>query len=147
MRPLAPLAAVLVLLASACGGNSTAEIPDGSYRAFSVTEGEVPEISLSIDGDSLTFTAAGGEEVETTLAAQGDVHPVCGTDREDEVFAVGTSLSFVGAEYTRPGLFGDCGITAPVRVTLVDLDSYDDALGVVPFARWVELCATSDPDC
>jgi hypothetical protein len=141
-----PLVLVLSLVVSACGGTSAAEISDGSFRAFAVADGEVPDLSLSIDGDVLSFSSS-GEDVEATLAADGDTYPVCGTDREDEVFEVGTTITVGDAEYTSPGLFGDCGVTTPVRVTLVDLDSFDDDLGVVPFARWVELCDTTDPDC
>jgi hypothetical protein len=46
-----------------------------------------------------------------------------------------------------PAVVGDCGQTTPKRVTLVDLDSYDEAGGPFKYTRWVEFCDTTDPDC
>jgi hypothetical protein len=134
------------LVATACGGASGAEISDGTYRAFAVAEGEVPDAELSIDGQSLALMGA-NRTIEMTLEADGESYPVCGTDRDDDVFALGTAVTVGDVDYTRAGLFGDCGVTTPVRVTLVDLESYDETLGVVPFARWAEFCDVTDPDC
>jgi len=142
----APAILVVSLVAAACGGTSGAEISDGTYRAFAVAEGEVPDAELSIDGQSLVLTGANGA-IQMTLETDGESYAVCGTDRDDDVFAVGTAVTVGEVDYNRAGLFGDCGVTTPVRVTLVDLESYDEMLGVVPFARWVELCDVTDPDC
>ncbi len=136
----------LVVLVVACGGGGAAEIADGSYRAFAVAEGEVPDLSLEIDGNALTFTGPGGI-TEASLGAIAGAYRVCGTETEDDVVEVDTAVTVDAVEWANPGIFGDCGITSPERVTLVDLDSHDEALGVVPFARWIELCDTTDPDC
>lgn len=144
-KPVVALIA-LGLFVTSCGGGGAAEIATGSYRAFAVAEGAVPDLALAIDGAALTFTGA-GDTTEATLGDPAGTYPVCGTDREDEVIGLDTPVTVGDAEYTNPGIFGDCGLTAPVRVTLVDLDSFEDGSGVVPFARWVELCDLSDPDC
>lgn len=136
----------LVVLVVACGGGGTAEIADGSYRAFAVAEGEVPDLTLEIDGDTLAVTGPGGI-TEARLGAIAGSYPVCGIEAEGDVVEVDTAVTVGAVEWANPGIFGDCGITSPERVTLVDLDSHDEALGVVPFARWVELCDTVDPDC
>lgn len=135
----------LALAVAACGGTS-AEITDGSYRTFAAADGAGPDLSLDVDGDALTFTGPGGT-TEATLGESAGSYPVCGPDQDAPVLRVGTPVMVGDDEWADPGLFGDCGITSPVRVTLVDLDSLDDSLGVVPFARWVELCDLADPDC
>lgn len=141
---------VIVLLSlafavAACGGTS-AEITDGSYRAFAIADGAVPELSLDVDGDALTFTGPGGV-TEAALGETAGPYPVCGPDRDEDVLRVGSPVMVGDVEWADPAMFGDCGITSPVRVTLVDLGSLDESLGVVPFGRWVELCDVDDSDC
>jgi hypothetical protein len=134
------------LLVAACGGGGTAEITDGSYRAFAIAEGAVPDLTPAIAGETLTFTAP-GVTTEASLGDRAGSYPVCGTDRENDVISLDNSVVVGDVEYPNPGVFGDCGLTASVRVTLVDLDSFVDGSGVVPFARWVELCDVGDSDC
>ena len=57
----------------------------------------------------------------------------------------GGPVALAGTTFARPALFGDCGMTRPVRVTVVDLDSTTPT-GTFGFTRWVEFCDTKDPD-
>ena len=42
---------------------------------------------------------------------------------------VGTPLTVGSVALSAPAIFGDCGQTTPKRLTLVDLDSYDELAG------------------
>lgn len=123
------------LALAGCGGvdvssaSAPAGVSDGSYAYLaSSAPGNAPAALLTIDGDTLTLTGEAGAVTTTTGEPA-------------------TPLTIGSVHLAAPALFGDCGQTTPKRVTLVDLDSYDEAGGPFGFTRWVELCDTSDADC
>lgn len=141
------------LALAGCGGvdvssaSAPAGVSDGSYAYLaSSAPGNAPAALLTIDGDTLTLTGEAGAVTTTTgePAAPAILCPPSGTGRPA---TVGTPLTIGSVHLAAPALFGDCGQTTPKRVTLVDLDSYDEAGGPFGFTRWVELCDTSDADC
>lgn len=60
---------------------------------------------------------------------------------------VDAALSVGAVALSSPAVFGDCRQVTPTRVTLVDLDSLDEAPGPLSYTRWVENCDTTDPGC
>ena len=150
MSRRAILAAALTsaaLALTACQSGPSA-VASGDYRGYAASAevGEVPPVTLTIDGSTLTF---GENDVLTTaeLGAGGDEYVVCPPSGSGYPALLGPPLSLGPVTFDSPAIIGDCGVTAPVRVTVVDLTSVDDEQGLFPFTRWVEFCDTTDPDC
>ena len=135
-------AAALAL--GACGSSSIG-VQDGEYRSFASSESSTPEATMVIDGSSLTLTGD-GTTTQATIADSGSSSVVCPPDSSAEVLPLDGAVTIGAISVARPGIFGDCGITTPVRVTIVDLDS-ETTTGGFPFTRWFEMCDVTDPDC
>ena len=134
-------AAALVL--GACGSSSIV-VEDGDYRSLASSESSTPEAIMVIDGSALTLTVD-GTATRATIEGSGSSYVVCPPDTSAEVLPLDGAVTIGAISFARPGIFGDCGITTPVRVTIVDLDS--ESGGGFPFARWIEMCDVTDPDC
>jgi hypothetical protein len=102
-------------------------------------------VSLTITGDAVVLTQ-GSDTVESTFGQPPDTEYVlCPPDGTGSHRPLGAPIDVDGVQLARPALFGDCGPTKPIRVTLVDLDATTDQ--AFPFKSWAELCDTDDPDC
>jgi hypothetical protein len=141
------------LLLAGCSGGSDgdsqgpAAVADGSYRLLATSTTQDPDatVSLQITGDSVVLTQ-GSETVEQTLGQPvGTEYVLCPPDGKGSPRSLGTPVEVGGVQLASPALFGDCGQTKPVRVTLVDLDETTEA--AFPFQDWAEFCDTKDPDC
>jgi hypothetical protein len=143
-------AAVVLLLAAGCADDvSPAQVQDGSYRLFATSESTSVDAAgaseLLIDADTVSLTD-GANTSTVVLGEPTDERVVCPPSGEGSPLSMDVPLSVDGVTFTRPALFGDCGQTTPVRVTLVDLESTDTSLRF-PFTRWAEFCDVTDPDC
>jgi hypothetical protein len=145
------LGAVLVL--GGCSGGSDgdsqgpAAVADGSYRLLATSTSQDPDaiVSLQITGDSVVLMQ-GSDTLEGTLGQPvGTEYVLCPPDGKGPPRPLDAPLDVGGVRLTSPALFGDCGQTKPVRVTLVDLDETTEAS--LPFQDWAEFCDTKDPDC
>jgi hypothetical protein len=141
------------LLLGGCSGGSDgasqgpAAVADGSYRllATSASQERDATVSLQISGDSVVLTQ-GSDAVDGTLGQPGSAEYVlCPPDGKGSPRPLGAPVEVRGVALASPALFGDCGQTKPVRVTLVDLDATTEQ--AFPFQNWVEFCDTKDPDC
>jgi hypothetical protein len=142
-----------VLVLAGCAGGTggdppgPAAITDGSYRLLATSAGQDPDatVSLTITGDTLVLTQ-GSDTTEDSLGQPGDTEYVlCPPGGTGSPRPLSAPIDVDGVHLARPALFGDCGQTTPVRVTLVDLDATTDQ--AFPFATWAEFCDTGDPDC
>jgi hypothetical protein len=142
-----------ILLLAGCSGGSDgdsqgpAAVADGAYQLLATSTSQAPDatVSLQITGDSVVLTQ-GSTTVEGTLGQPGATEYVlCPPDGKGSPRPLGTPIEVGGVQLTSPALFGDCGQTKPVRVTLVDLDATTEA--AFPFQNWAEFCDTKDPDC
>lgn len=136
----------LVLLAGCA--SAPADVASGDYRAYAASAeiGQVPPVTLVIDGSTLTFGEA--DVLTSVQSSPGTAEVVvCPPDRTGIPALLGPTLSIGPANFAEPALVGDCGDTSPARVTVVDLTSADGTVAPFPFTRWVEFCATADPDC
>ena len=147
-RPWTPALMAVVVLAVAACQSGPADVASGDYRAFAASSeiGAVPPVTLTVDGTALTFgeldmlnareLGQGGEEVV-----------VCPPDVRGVPASLGEPFSLGSTTFEDPAIVGDCGVTSPRRVTVVDLASADGSVAPFPFTRWVEFCDTTDPDC
>jgi hypothetical protein len=141
-----------VLALAGCGGSDDssggpAKVSDGAYTFLaSSAAGGAPAASLTIAGDTLTLTGDGGP-VTATIGEPAAEAVLCPPSGKGQPATLGTPLTVGSVAMAAPAVFGDCGQTTPQRVTLVDLDSYDEAGGPMKYTRWVEFCDTTDPDC
>lgn len=149
-RPVV-VAACLGLALAGCGSSGStaggpAALTDGSYRILAASDGATPAATLDLTGVELTLTDAGA----TTRATIGGAAPevvLCPPSGKGEPRRLDSSVTVGELRFEQPAIFGDCGQTKPLRVTLVDLKSSDGSQAPLPFARWVEFCASTDPDC
>lgn len=137
--------AAIALLAAACGGSSPSRPADGTYTGYAASDGSVPAGTLLVDGESYVLDI-GGSSQEGRLTESDTQYVVCPPDGEATVEQMGAALTIGDLTFTTPAVFGDCGETAPVRVTIVDVATADMDMAF-PFITWVELCDTTDPDC
>lgn len=149
----AALVASSVFALAGCGGSDGAssgapsEVSDGAYAYLaSSAGGSAPAVSLTIAGDAITLTGDTGP-VTATIGEPATEAVLCPPSGKGQPAKVGTALNVGSVALASPAIFGDCGQTTPMRVTLVDLDSYDEAGGPYKYTRWVEFCDTTDPDC
>jgi hypothetical protein len=142
------LAAAAVLALSACAASGPAEVESGQYRllATSNPSGGVPaDVSLIVDGDALTLVS-GADKAHYTLGDAGEEFTLCPPSGSGTARPLDAPLTLGRLQLAQPAVFGDCGTTAPMRITVVDLASVDEA-NRFPFARWAEFCDTVDPSC
>jgi hypothetical protein len=149
----AALVASTVLALAGCGGSGDstssgpAPISDGAYAYLaSSAGGGAQAATLTIAGGTLTLTGDAGP-VTATIGEPATEAVLCPPSGKGQPAEVGAALTVGSVSLASPAIFGDCGQTTPKRVTLVDLDSYDEAGGPLKFTRWMEFCDTSDPDC
>ena len=142
-----------VLALAGCGGSDSstsggpAAISDGAYAYLaSSAGGGAQAATLTIDGDSLSLTGDAAP-VTATIGEPAAEAVLCPPSGKGQPSTLGTPLTVGSVALASPAIFGDCGQTTPKRVTLVDLDSYDEAAGPFKYTRWVEFCDTTDPDC
>ena len=150
--PAGALAGALMLIGLAgCsssddGSGGPGQVADGSYVFLASSAGGTPAATLEIAGQELTLV----EGATTTSATVGAAVPeavLCPPSGKGQPQSIDTPLTVGGISLSTPAIFGDCGQVTPVRVTLIDLDSYDEAGGPFGYTRWVEFCNTTDPDC
>lgn len=143
----------LVLTLSGCSGGSDgdgagpASLSDGAYRLLATSASQVPDptVQLQITGDTIVLTHGAGT-VQGILGPAGpDEYVLCPPDGTGSPRPLGSPVEVGEVRLASPGLFGDCGQTTPVRVTLVDLSATTDQ--AFPFQSWAEFCDTTDPDC
>ena len=149
----AVLVASSVFGLAGCGGSDgsssggPATISDGAYAYLASSAGGSPlAATLTIAGDTLTLTGDAGP-VTATIGEPAAEAVLCPPSGKGQPATVGTPLTVGAVALASPAIFGDCGQTTPKRLTLVDLDSYDEAGGPFKYTRWLEFCDTSDPDC
>jgi len=143
----------LVLALGGCSGGSDgsargpAALSDGTYRllATSASQDPDPTVTLEIIGDTVELTQ-GTDSVQGALGQAGSgEYVLCPPDGTGSPRPLGSPVEVGEVRLANPALFGDCGTTTPVRVTLVDLSVTTDQ--VFPFQNWAEFCDTTDPDC
>ncbi len=146
MRPAAALAAAPVALVLAGCGSGPSDVADGSYRAYATSGTQSLDADLTITGEQAIVTT-GDAESTFAIGVPGDSFVLCPPDGSGQPRPLDGQLTFGTLTLDEPAVFGDCGTTSPLRVTLVDLASYDAANGPFPFMEWVEFCDLEDPDC
>lgn len=138
-------AALLVL--AACQP-ATGQLGNGTYRAFAASPGiePLPDAQVSVSDETIRVTESG---VTTTVSATAGTqeYVLCPPDGRGTPNVLGPALTIGGVSFERPALIPDCGVTTPKRITLVDESSVEDRGSPFPFARWIEFCDTTDPDC
>lgn len=123
-------------------------VPEGTYRllADSSTTSPTTADSLAVSSSRVTLTATDATST-VLLGAATSEYTLCPPSGRGPARSLASPLTINGTSYARPALFGDCGQTKPARVTIIDLDSYNDGATKMPFNRWAEFCDTRDPDC
>lgn len=138
--------AVVVVGLSACQAGPP-EVEDGEYRFFASSESaQHPDATLRVKGESVTLSVDDVESV-TTLARGDEEYTICPDSRDGRPQTLTNPVALGDTHFAAPAVFGDCGVTKPARVTLVDLDSIDDDGSLPAFTRWAEFCDVTDPDC
>jgi hypothetical protein len=142
-------AAAALVAAPALGGcqdNGAAPLGDGDYRLYATSSaGIVPDATLAITGPDVTL-AQGSSIAEYALGAPAAAVTGCPPSGKGTPVRVDGPMVIGDLGLQSPALLGDCGQTRPVRVTVVDLESFDEGLRF-PFTRWAEFCDITDPDC
>jgi hypothetical protein len=139
----------VVLAGCSSSGESAggpAPVTDGSYAFLASSTGRTGSATLAISGTQLTL-AQGGAATSGTIGAAAPEAVLCPPSGKGQPLQVDGALAVGELALAAPAIFGDCGQAKPKRVTVVDLDSYDEAAGPFGYTRWVEFCDTTDPDC
>lgn len=147
-RPIAVLGAALLGLVLAGCQSGPQSVPDGTYRLLSDASTTSPGAgdSLQISSNAVMLSSAGAT-TSAELGAATAQYTFCPPSGKGTARSLGSPLTINGTDYATPAVFGDCGQAKPTRVTIVDLDSYNDGATQLPFSRWAEFCDVSDPDC
>ena len=147
-RSMLPLIAAFALMMAGCSSSSPDAVSDGEYRTYATSEstGENPPVALTISGDDATF-AIDGETLSVTIGDAGAEYLVCPPGTKGSVRPLGGTVTLGSLILTQPAIFGDCGVTSPKRVTIVDLDGVNADSWPFPFSRWIEMCDVTDSDC
>jgi hypothetical protein len=145
-----PIALIIAgaLIMAGCSSSSPEAISDGEYQTYATSDStsDPSPVNLTISGDDATFSID-GETLSVTIGAAGGEYVVCPPDTKGAVRSLGAALTLGSLTLTQPAMFGDCGVTSPNRVTIVDLDSVSADAGPFPFGRWIEMCNVTDSDC
>ena len=139
-------AAALALIAAGCSASGPDAVSDGTYHGYAASNGSAPSASLVIEGNTATFSIDSGAESYSMRDAEAE-YVLCPPDGQGTPLSLGSPLAIGSTDFSQPAVFGDCGETAPERITLVDLGSYDEAAGGLPFGTWMEFCNAADDDC
>ncbi len=142
---IAGLAAALLLTGCQSGPTS---ILVGNYRllADATTSSPNTAAELAVTDTTVALTAD-GSTTSADLGAATSSYTLCAPSGKGTATELSAPLSINGTDFSHPAIYGDCGQTKPVRVTIIDLDSYNNDATKLPFARWAEFCNTTDPDC
>lgn len=140
-RLLVPL--LLAGVATAGCASGPAEVTDGTYRLLAVSD-QAPVSGQKLTVRGSTVTVEGGPP--RAMAADGQRALVCPPSGKGVVRPLDGPVTVGARQLVHPGVFGDCGTTAPRRVTLVDLDSADRNARPA-FTVWAEFCVSTEPDC
>lgn len=137
---------VLPLLAACSSG--PAEPGNGEYRAFAAAAGlpGAPGASVAISDGAAEVTADGATS-RSALTERSLDQVLCPPDAKGSAWTLDAGIVIGGIAFEEPAIIGDCGTSAPVRITLVDLASGSESVRPFPFTRWIEFCDVSDPDC
>ena len=145
-RVAALLVAVpMALLLAACQGGPV-DVADGQYRAYAWSGTTDPQASIVVDGDQMVVTTGAGDET-LTIGDPGNSYVLCPPDTSGRPLLLRGVLTVGDLTLQQPAVFGDCGVTSPSRITLIDMTSYDPSQGPFPFTEWVEFCDIRDADC
>lgn len=155
-RRIATAAALILpatLMLTGCSGTGPDAVKDGQYAFLAssfntgTSKGGRPDIAtLSVHAPTLTLTQSTGQiSLETIEPAQQAV--LCPPSGQGRPTRLSTKIAIDGVTLTTPAIFGACPSNSPIRLTIVDLDSYDPNGGQLKYSRWVEFCNTSDADC
>jgi hypothetical protein len=141
---------LVVLLAGCSSSGQTAGGPqpvaDGSYVFLASSAGGTGSAALEVSGTQLTL-AQDGASTNNTIGAAASEAVLCPPSGKGQPLQLEAALTVGELALAAPAIFGDCGEVTPKRVTVVDLDSYDEGAGPFKYTRWVEFCDTTDPDC
>ena len=139
--------ALAALILAGCQQSKPEAVDSGEYRFLASSSGsDLPNSVLAVAESSVTLTQ-GTEVTRAAMGQPGESYIVCPPSLEAAPIPLMGSLTVGDMQLASPALFGDCGDVRPVRVTLIDLDSYDEGAGGLPFTRWAEFCGITDPDC
>ena len=140
------MAAAAVLLAG-CQQSGPEDVNAGEYLFYASSSGSgLPDGALTVEDSSILLTQ-GTELTNVAMGQSRESYVLCPPSGEAEPTPLVGTLTIGDMGLTSPALFGDCGEVRPIRVTIVDLDSFDEAAGGLPFTRWAEFCEATDPDC
>lgn len=141
---------VSVLVLASCGGDTPSgpDLPaDGSYSAYASSQtGALPDSTLEITRNEVVILEERGS-VQVARSDGETSYLLCPPSGRGTPEPLDQSVTVGGETFTSPALFGDCGVTSPRRVTLIDLDSFDGGETAFPFTRWIEFCDVTDSDC
>ncbi len=140
---LATVATLALTAITACGPARPAPLADGRYRLMATSSGPVADLTLTLSGSSLLVS---GDSTARHLTGEQRTATVCPGADGGDVFVIDRAVALGDLDLRTPGLFGDCGVTRPRRVTLVDLSSARPG-EAPPYAVWAEFCDVTDPDC
>lgn len=146
IRAAAATAGALLLAGCSSG---PADVTSGEYRAFAASAevGATPDVALTVVDGSYTFTPSTGPAAQSTTRPGTTEYVLCPPDGMGTPILLGAALTLGGSTLQQPAVFGDCGQATPKRITVVDLVSASTQVAPMPFTRWIEFCATTDPDC
>ena len=145
---LATVATSAAMLLSGCQQSGPASVTNGQYRLYATSTGEsqLPDSTLVVEDSTVTLTQ-GGEVTEVATGEPGEEYTLCPPRGAAAPTPLAGPVAVGDLLLSNPAVFGDCAQAAPARVTVIDLASFEEGAGGLPFARWVEFCDTDDPDC
>ncbi|CAL8973783.1 hypothetical protein PROP_01252 [Propionicimonas sp. T2.31MG-18] len=124
------------------------QVQPGSYRLYATSAGAtVPQgTSLDVATGTVALTSPAGR---TDFVVGGDVPEavLCPPSGNGKARTLDKAMAVGDLTLARPAIFGDCGSTRPVRVTVVDLDTRTGARNTIGFRSWAEFCRVGDADC
>lgn len=134
-----------LLVIVACGSGPD-PVGDGTYSFFAGSGIEdASGTDVEISGDEMNIVAD-GTTTRATISAGDETYTLCPDDVEGQPELIDGDVQIGGVTFADPAVFGDCGVTAPPRITIVDLDSVDEE-ALPLFTVWAEFCSIADPDC
>ncbi len=145
---LATAGTLAAILLGGCHQSGPESVTDGQYRLYATSTGEsqLPDSTLVVADSTVTLTQA-DEVTEVAKGQPGEEYTLCPPQGDAAPTPLTGPIAVGDLELSNPAIFGDCSEVKPARVTVIDLDSFEEGAGGLPFARWAEFCNTADPDC
>ena len=143
-RALTASALTGALLLAGCGADGPTDPEDGDYRFLAASTPEVPYATVTVADGGLVLSTDGGD-TRSAIGEPAEESELCPGGGTGSPLRLEGPIDLGTLRLASPAVYGDCGDTTPVRITVVDLDSAGD--GRPPYTRWVEFCLGSDPDC